>query len=579
MKVMEKRVLLRQMLAAVLFIACLLFFRSTVFAAGDTLGTATSISNGSTVSGNINSTNEKDYYKYTVSPNSSVEFKIKISSYMKWVYVKLYDSNGREISSENPLWNSNIQQVTEEYIYYLNPGVYYIGIIQDGSYNGNYSLSVSALNANNLDITPDDIIAQAHNVFPNSSFTGVLATTEESDVYRIDVPYAGIIDCQFSAYMKWIYLKLLDKDGNQILSYNPQWDSNIGYSVNDYRFYLEKGTYYIQIYKDNSYRGFYKLTNRYTNIGSTETEKNDTIATADPISLGVRVTGLLAQNEESDIFRVTIPVSNEIQISLQSFMEYVDLYVYNSAGTEVYSEDIRWNSNIGYSNETYKINLNAGTYYIQIDADGRYRGKYQFVVSAKTMAVNPPSTGNGGNTGNNSSGGVNAKKNIEDASISNIAKKNYTGRVIRPSVTVKYGGKRLKENKHYTVSYKKNRNPGIATITIKGKGAYTGTKKVSFTIKPKKAALKTVKSPKKKRLNVTWKRDSSVTGYQVMIATNKSFRANKKSKVISKNKTTSCTFKNLKSKKTYYVKVRSYKSVKGGVVYGPYSSVKKIKVK
>lgn len=578
MKVMEKRVLLRQMLAAALFMACLLFFRNTVFAAGDTLGTATSISNGSTVSGNINSTNKKDYYKYTVSPNSSVEFKIKISSYMKWVYVKLYDSNGREISSKNPQWNSNIQQVTEEYIYYLNPGVYYIGIIQDGSYNGNYSLSVSALNANNLDITPDDTIAQAHNVFPNSSFTGVLATTEESDVYRIDVPYAGIIDCQFSAYMKWIYLKLLDKDGNHILSYNPQWDSNIGYSVNDYRFYLEKGTYYIQIYKDNSYRGFYKLTNRYTNIGSTETEKNDTIATADPISLGARVTGLLAQNEESDIFRVTIPVSNEIQISLQSFMEYVDLNVYNSAGMEVYSEDIRWNSNIGYSNETYKINLNAGTYYIQIDAEGRHRGKYQFVVSSKNQSI-PPSTGNGGSTGNNSSGNVSVKKNIADASISNISKKNYTGRVIRPSVTVKYGGKRLKENKHYTVSYKKNRNPGIATITIKGKGAYTGTKKVSFTIKPKKAALKTVKSPKKKRLNVTWKRDSSVTGYQVMIATNKSFRANKKSKVISKNKTTSCTFKNLKSKKTYYVKVRSYKSVKGGAVYGPYSSVKKIKVK
>ena len=78
---------------------------------------------------------------------------------------------------------------------------------------------------------------------------------------------------------------------------------------------------------------------------------------------------------------------------------------------------------------------------------------------------------------------------------------------------------------------------------------------------------------------MAWRRDSAVTGYQVVIATNKSFRSNKKSKVLPKNKMTSCTFKNLKSKKTYYVKVRSYKSVKGGVVYGPYSSVKKIKVK
>lgn len=82
----------------------------------------------------------------------------------------------------------------------------------------------------------------------------------------------------------------------------------------------------------------------------------------------------------------------------------------------------------------------------------------------------------------------------------------------------------------------------------------------------------------KRSLKVTWKRNSKASGYQVQIASNKSFTKNKKTATISKNKTTSKTFKKLK-KKTYYAKVRAYKKVSGQKLYGSYSKVKKAKVK
>ena len=172
-----------------------------------------------------------------------------------------------------------------------------------------------------------------------------------------------------------------------------------------------------------------------------------------------------------------------------------------------------------------------------------------------------------------------AKKAISKATVSSIANKAYTGKAIKPAVTVKVSGKTLKNGTDYTATYKNNIKPGKATITIKGKGDYTGTKTVTFNIKPKKAAVSKLTSTKKAVLKVTWKKDATATGYQVVIAKNKAFTSGKKTANIKKNTTTSKTFTKLTRGKTYYAKVRAYKSISGKKVYGTYSAVKSKKVK
>ena len=59
----------------------------------------------------------------------------------------------------------------------------------------------------------------------------------------------------------------------------------------------------------------------------------------------------------------------------------------------------------------------------------------------------------------------------------------YTGRAFTPGVTVKYGTKQLRAGTDYTVRYTNNKRPGTATVTITGKGNYSGTVKKTFTIK------------------------------------------------------------------------------------------------
>lgn len=61
----------------------------------------------------------------------------------------------------------------------------------------------------------------------------------------------------------------------------------------------------------------------------------------------------------------------------------------------------------------------------------------------------------------------------------------YTGKAIKPTPTVKLDGKKLVKGTDYTVSYKNNKKTGKAYVIIKGKGSYTGTVKVAFTIKKK----------------------------------------------------------------------------------------------
>jgi len=174
---------------------------------------------------------------------------------------------------------------------------------------------------------------------------------------------------------------------------------------------------------------------------------------------------------------------------------------------------------------------------------------------------------------------VDKLKSLTKCKFTIVESKAYTGKAIKPTVTVKDGKTKLKSGTHYTVTYKNNKNIGKATVTIKGKNGYTGTKKVTFEILPKKTNLSSVKSTAKKEITVKWKMDKNVTGYVVEYSLDKNFKKKVQTVKIKKNNTTSKKITKLKSGKTYYVRIAGYKTVKGATYTGAYSSAKKVRVK
>ncbi len=187
---------------------------------------------------------------------------------------------------------------------------------------------------------------------------------------------------------------------------------------------------------------------------------------------------------------------------------------------------------------------------------------------------------------------------------------DYTGKKCEPKVTVVRDGKTLTENTEYSVFYSNNIKAGTASVYVTGINGYGGQIKTDYTInqpvtvqptpaatptkapasgaaatqtpevkpsvtpaaaKPGKVTLKSVKSPKKKTIKVTFKKVKGATAYQIAYSTNKKL---KKAAVV-KVKKTSVTIKKLKSKKKYYVRVRALKGKKTG----NWSKVKAVKVK
>ena len=117
------------------------------------------------------------------------------------------------------------------------------------------------------------------------------------------------------------------------------------------------------------------------------------------------------------------------------------------------------------------------------------------------------------------------------------------------------------------------------TVTASLKGKKTTVLKIPVSITPIRQSVLALKSSKSRQMIVSWKKDTRATGYQIMYSTDKKFRKNVKTVNIKKYKTTHCTVKKLARNKRYYVRVRSYKKVSGGKLYGSWSSTKNVKIK
>ncbi len=121
----------------------------------------------------------------------------------------------------------------------------------------------------------------------------------------------------------------------------------------------------------------------------------------------------------------------------------------------------------------------------------------------------------------------------------------------------------------------------IITVTAKETEKYRKkTVKITLDISPKKQKI-SIKALGGKKIKVKWKKDAGATGYQVQYSTNRKFKKGVKTITVKKKGTSVKTISRLKKGKTYYVKARSYKSIRIGrktkKLYGAWSATVKSK--
>ena len=530
--------------------------------------TAVPISIGTTRNDTITETVRERLYRINLVKSGCLA--VNITSYMTNYCIYVYDSTGEMVwKTENNIWNENLKYCSDGYTIDLTAGNYYMkvtGYRYGNSYasTGNYSFTTSFTDAQESCAETNNDFAHTSLIQLNSTIRGQIAENDRYDIYQFSLGAAGRINLEMTSYMKYYIIYVYDFSGNEIwYTDNNMWNENLKYRSDKYTIDLTAGNYYMKVtgYRyGNSYAstGNYTFTTLFTNAEVSYTEPNNDFSTAYPLGMNTVVKGQIAENDRYDIFRFTLNESMDIAINMVSYMKNYVIHIYDFSGNEIwYTDNNPWNENVGYREDTYKITLSAGNYYIKVTGY-RYGNSY---ASTGTYTLT-----------------LNSVTLLDGAKIKKISDKTYAGKAICPSVTVTYNGNTLQQGIDYTVSYENNGDIGVAKAVVEGIGNYSGTKSINFKIVPRKASLKSVKRKGKSAVMLSWKKDSFVSGYDIYRSIKKS---SKYKRIVSINYNTTVKYQDSKLKrgKTYYYKIRAYKYVNGKKMYGDYSQVKSVKMK
>ena len=320
-------------------------------------------------------------------------------------------------------------------------------------------------------------------------------------------------------------------------------------------------------------------------------------------------------NEYSGINSKATRIVNYNEIAMKKSEEFISMA--NAYSTEEQEKENESGTSVSYTVEKNNKKINAS-----LDISGNQIAKYTYTVSIKNDTSKGTITGGGVYTigefcqviaeeknGYQFIGWYNGNVKVSGDVAYRFAVKNnitleakyipgvktislsktsfkYNKKIQKPTVTIKdCEGKKLKEGTDYTIKYsnKKSKKVGEYTVTITFKGIYEGSKKLTYQIKPNGVSLKKL-TKGKKQFKATWtKNTTETTGYQIQYSTKKDFSSGSKSTTINKNKTTGATVKKLKNKKKYYVRIRTYKTVKvngkSKKIYSSWSKVLNVKTK
>ncbi len=435
-----------------------------------------------------------------------------------------------------------------------------------------FSVSVITASASEVGTTIRNPIVLENKVWHTRYWT--YENYDEECYNKIVVPSRG--------YITFVIEKPIDDDGEMgsydLSLYNSKgvviWEGDRSSDIdvfNDYythKIGLAAGTYYMNIdasfyvssYSDHvttKYRFIYTATSSY------EIEDNGTLEKATAISLSKKYSGIIEEGSfDYDYYKINLTKGKKYTVKIGGYKSdwYYDFYNPNQENEYFTSEDYDWY----YGKESIKNNTltwsftakKSGYHYISVSGWEEEDLAYSILVEAQKTPLSK------------------CKVSLSATSYT------YNGKVKTPSVTVKNpSGAKLTKNSSYTVTYATGRkNVGKYKVTIKGKGNYTGTKTLYFTINPPKTTVSKITAGKKSIKVYVGKKTAQVTGYQIQYATNKNFKS-AKTKIITSYKTTSTTLTKLTSKKTYYVRVRTYKTVSGKKYYSGWSAYRYTKAK
>ena len=319
---------------------------------------------------------------YNINLKDSGRLKFNVKTYMPGTILEIKDSNRKSLyktiangESTNP--------VTKDFDVDLHAGTYYLSISAVTPLTtGKYALEAHLSSVDNNEIEPNDTMYDAQKILPSgTNINGLLAENDDADVYKVTVSTKGKLSFDFKSYIDSVIIELKDKEQTSLFkkslaaSYEePKQDT---YDVD-----LDPGTYYLYVRKDIlKHTGEYSFKTRFSSNDTNVIEPNDTMATAQPISLNNKINGYISATNEIDVFKFTLSEPCRLKINLTSNIKSANMEIKDANQNIVLNSSFQGNDTEPGVKDVEK-KFNAGTYYVTITKQYTYTGKYSLTIGS-----------------------------------------------------------------------------------------------------------------------------------------------------------------------------------------------------
>jgi hypothetical protein len=330
---------------------------------------------GQIASGSINQQNALNIYKVilaqpgelsvSITSNGSSTALPNNGADVQWLNADSTSINGSNGGFSFP-YNESME---------LEAGTYYLEIIGlDGIGNtGTYNIRLDYFTN---EIESNITLETAQLLVPGLTVSGSITSQKNIGVYKYELTEPGRFTMNVTrgsvGGLQDAYVRLLSADGTQMKRDNSY--------INPYNFSidLEIGIYYMEITPYGSNTGTYNLRGDFTDAENNEIEPNDTRQTAQLLTSGQTVKGFISYQDNIDMYRIVLARSSKLTVNITrgNVSGLQDAYVrwLSADGTQMKRD----NSYINPYNTS--MDLEAGTYYIEITPYGSNTGTYNLTI-------------------------------------------------------------------------------------------------------------------------------------------------------------------------------------------------------
>jgi DUF971 family protein len=354
--------------------------------------TADELSSGSKIEGQLSSSSDVDWFKYTTTGAASLDltFDLPTASYSDYFSIQMQAADGTVLSGVETGRDGTLSASVSE------AGTYYVKVTDDYYHDsGQYNITLTeATYDSNYERENNGYGGSGTRLTSSQKMSGQLFSSSDVDFFNITADQAGTLTVQFDAptdsYSDYFKVTLQDSSFNTLSAIETGKDAEISAAVES------AGTYWVKI-EDDYYHddGVYSVTASLSNqTGNVETEDNNKSSTADELSSGSKIEGQLSSSSDVDWFKYTTTGAASLDLTFDlptaSYSDYFSIQMQAADGTVLSGVETGRDGTLSASVSE------AGTYYVKVTDDYYHdSGQYNITLTEATYDSNYERENNG----------------------------------------------------------------------------------------------------------------------------------------------------------------------------------------